>query len=825
MLALRDASSRRALVVLDRASGRPLSSTPFAPGPDLAPATFGGRVALRTSEERIDLFTIGAGRPTPLRAFATGEPVSAPLLFEDELYVRVGDQLVRHDAQRREPVWTTSVAGVLRGDPSLLGEHVFALRYAEDGTAHLAAFERASGELMNEVAIGQHAEGIPSADRAARIVLATDAAFVEAPHPLSTTSGQGAPWARVVSRGFGHPGAEGVAPLGFACAPLSLDGAWIAREDTAERGPVWLLAEILGNRQRGIVLADAEHHPELLGAPPASSVGDVVLLRNLAVDRVRLDVLWRAEVEPRLRPIPIDDLLLVVEGPSTLVALREPALSTTEEEREVSALLAKLDHELGDGLASLAFRVAGAGDAELAERQIDEAVELGCTSVVLERARAALDRLPPSRGRTAPQTAALVKDEAALRQRLIARVLDEASLASSARRTRLFVAAALARDPADPRVIESVAALVPSAARAGGAIDEASAASWLDYLAACERAPIRVHSRDPSARVSSQDALARISSRDALAQGGDAIERVLAREQARWREDLVAFSSADLLVVTPPGRPGVVARALAIGALVERVLEEITAPLGPPFAAQEPMTMLLYETQEEYLAESQEGGEKPELARGWTSGHYSPGENLSRMFLPADDADARRLLGVYAHELTHHWLTTRAPFAERISLDEARPGHWLVEGFATFIEELALDPARGTWRVENPRAWSLDLVASSPASDRLAWPEVFAASHGDFTRFGIDATREIALAWRLGAYSRESDVRVFYGQAAATCHWMYAAENGAHRRALLELLRAAYVEGGANASIERALGLASEEIGRAVVEHARAATR
>ena len=110
-----------------------------------------------------------------------------------------------------------------------------------------------------------------------------------------------------------------------------------------------------------------------------------------------------------------------------------------------------------------------------------------------------------------------------------------------------------------------------------------------------------------------------------------------------------------------------------------------------------PLALLLYETQNEYVTQSQRAGSLPEIARGWMAGHYSPSERLSRMFVPERDARSEALLETYAHELTHHWLDTRAPFDVPRRTSDARrlPGFWVVEGFATMLEEFRLDPQFG----------------------------------------------------------------------------------------------------------------------------------
>jgi hypothetical protein len=100
----------------------------------------------------------------------------------------------------------------------------------------------------------------------------------------------------------------------------------------------------------------------------------------------------------------------------------------------------------------------------------------------------------------------------------------------------------------------------------------------------------------------------------------------------------------------------------------------------------------------------------------WTAGHYDPGDQISRLYVPPGDDRFDGVLETLAHELTHHWLDTRMPpraGVRRGHLGSGSPGYAFEEGFATFVEEhpeAADEEASGT-KKRRKRAW------------RLRWPD------------------------------------------------------------------------------------------------------
>src|SRR5262249_10895036 len=126
----------------------------------------------------------------------------------------------------------------------------------------------------------------------------------------------------------------------------------------------------------------------------------------------------------------------------------------------------------------------------------------------------------------------------------------------------------------------------------------------------------------------------------------------------------------------------------------EATVRTLTRMLGKSPSGAKPdktVEVRLYVTREEYLADKSGGFAPPERAVGG----YSPREAVSRFYsrlaADAEDPFGRSLHGVMAHELTHH-------FVDRVwnpaSDPSIVPGFWMVEGFAEFIGEQAVEMDR-----------------------------------------------------------------------------------------------------------------------------------
>ncbi len=310
----------------------------------------------------------------------------------------------------------------------------------------------------------------------------------------------------------------------------------------------------------------------------------------------------------------------------------------------------------------------------------------------------------------------------------------------------------------------------------------------------------------------------------------DGERRDLSREEreygsalATWRKDLAAIQSEELLILTPLASPSRIAGCLSMGTLVCNALEEVFKDGKAVRKDPWPMILQLFETQAEYLAHAERGGKKDRLE--WTGGHYDPNAGVSRIFLPKGRDAWASVIDTYAHELKHHWIRERCPLFE--SRDSrhlgGQPGYWIVEGMATFVEEFQWDVTNRTWNTQNPRAGSLDIVASAKSSQLHPWRMIFNASTVAFWRLDRSNPRhEVPMQWRLGYHHRVSDSGLFYAQASAACHYLYHAGEK-ERKQLLDYVRR-YYTGKLPPRTETAqehFGMSPEALGQRVVSHAR----
>lgn len=301
----------------------------------------------------------------------------------------------------------------------------------------------------------------------------------------------------------------------------------------------------------------------------------------------------------------------------------------------------------------------------------------------------------------------------------------------------------------------------------------------------------------------------------------------LARARAQWRRDLEGIAADPFLLVTPVRDSYVIGRCLAHGRLVDRALASLfPSDAGEPTRPPEPMTVLLFESAQEYETTAGLGREPadPSTLR-WTAGHYSPADRVSRFFWLKDRDGERRIVGTCAHELTHQWLEERHPRAaraERVGATPLSPGFWIVEGFATFVEEGVFDLDAGRWDPFDPRARSLDIVAClGPETAFLDWSTFYALSQAQFGALGHEAELGCVRQWsfRVEALSRS---RLFYEQAAATCHYLFHAHDGDLRARLLRYVDDYYAGNADRLATGAAFGIEPAELGRRVVAFARA---
>jgi hypothetical protein len=794
-----DATRRRALVVLDAESGRMLARALFTSSRPLATSAAGERVAVRTGPERVDLFRLRGARLLLERSFQHGESVSAPRLAGDELTLREGDELVRYHLGRREPVWRARVPGAFHGAPALRGRHVLAGWYAPDGEAHLAWLDGASGRVRGDVVLGRNSLGRPPEDRdALALVPHARSVFVGLVPGLRATSGAELPWARATLDGesLRNPGTLHA----LQAAPLETVRGWIAPERTREGDTRWVLVEGEPGGERVLELASHVHHA-WLGActTPPSGAGDVVYLGPCAADVHTLEVLWRRERAPAFRPVPVAGGVLVVEGDRLRRLGSEPPPEESAREIErVRARVAEEERALGEELAEVAWQALRAGDGERAASLAAEAEALGASGRTLALLGGEAERalFGPSVPRAAPRVKGVERSLVAREREARARLLDDlaraAGVAAGEGERILLLRELFLRAPGHARGLELLRRLLPEDAPLAGG----DALEWLEFLALSATRPVSVvgepeHGAKPTPE-----------------------EARLAAEREGWRTDVAGYRSERLLVLTAGTPPDAVARAVRAGELVCDVLESVFAAVPRPAGALE---LVVYPTREEYLEHSGSDLGGLEAVLGFTSGHFDVSARVSRLFLP-QDARESRLLETSTHELTHHWLSTRAFGPPRSAPDAG--GFWVVEAIATWAEELRLDPRRGTWSTAPGRSSSLDTLVHADAADLLPWRSFLALSFDAYCKLETRTTCELVLDWRLGSRAPRSPMQLFYVQGAALAHYLYEQGGGAHRELLLRAVESYHR--GEELDVAAELRVTPEELGERVGAWARA---
>jgi hypothetical protein len=804
ILSAREMPGRRTLHVIDLESGRSLVRQPLPATVPLAPSIWGNRIAVRPAPDRVDIYRLSGNRLRCVRTIQGEAPFSEPLLFEDELYLRQAGELYRYDLDRREPRWCIRSTGAFRGSPTLHGDRIFAAWYDPENLAHLAAIQRSDGKIADDVVVGHHEGESPAADAEFAPVALAGEVFLTLPLPVPSRAGEEFGAVCVYRDGEGFSRSRAPTLHGFRFDPVPFAGGWTAFEERGDGAPRWMSMRSQGDRLLGIVLADGKHHARLLEEAVAPSrAGDVLFLNDLAVEPEEFRIRWRAPHPPIGRPVPIDGGLLVIRRPDTLTLLRPPPLPRTPAETRAEEAVAKMDADLAEGYAALAWQAVRAGDPDLVARLIEEACERGAKGRSLDTAQDGLARLLESSSLRQPRKVTTIEvAERALLEREHAELLRRAGDAGTGAFSCRVLRALHERDPESEAVAAMVRSLIPEEAPRSREID---VASWLDFLEAQAATPVHFIAPPPEGK------------------GGEGFEeRALAREIAGWRGDVSGYRTGNLLIVTPPGRPGAVAAALGIGELVCRVLEEMVGEDGATGERpRDPMMLLLYESKESYVTQSQRQRSAPEIARGWTAGHFDPAEGVSRMFVPEAGEKYANLLEVYAHELTHHWLDARAPFASTLPA-ASQPGFWIAEGFPVMLSEFHLDPERGSWDPRNPRASSLDVVANATPEQLIPWSRLFSLSQEEFTRLSLRPDRTVPRTWQLGVTADKCEIEFFYAQAGAACHFLFRGENETHRAELLQYLRDWYEQRESALDPAGAFGLRAETLGDRVTAFARA---
>ncbi|MHC4973371.1 MAG: hypothetical protein ACYTG3_13670 [Planctomycetota bacterium] len=303
------------------------------------------------------------------------------------------------------------------------------------------------------------------------------------------------------------------------------------------------------------------------------------------------------------------------------------------------------------------------------------------------------------------------------------------------------------------------------------------------------------------------------------------------RARTTWRKDLNGVETreegSEIVFATPLNNARIVGLCVRYARLTCRALGRMFATDTPKREDNIPLVIYFYENKAEYVSGGRGGPPNPFLAM--TAGYYTPGENISRFFWPGRHPEPERSIrDTFVHELTHHWIERRNPRWHARDLTENRvkvPGYWVVEGFATFIEEGRYDVRTYKWTHFNPKANSLDIVADLSRQKKLiAWDKEYTLTQEQFHGDGVSKKGIFATAKKKWALHPQplNEIRLFYEQAASTCHFLYWGENGRYRQRLLDYVTHFYTGHKDKTDIEAGFGLTGEELGKRVEAYAKA---
>ena len=873
LLSIRRGADTRALRALDLYTGEPLVPDRLVrSGRPLEPSLWRDVVVFRAAEDLLLGLRLGKRRFDPVWSWRGDEPVGPPLVVGSEAYVRVGGDLCRLVVGRSRPRWT--VEGRFRGRPSISGDAVYAVGYDPVGKALIREIDRATGAERSALYAGHHGGRVPSLESDVAIQVLPAGLFVQFEDALSVVPGREITSIGIAPQDMGSGLLEPLpGSIDLLQPPAAWNGSWLGALVDAEGERNFVLKRDPADLELRI-LATTRSNPDFLpDRIPVTTAGPVGFVGARAFDLETSRVLWRLPIVATSRAVPARETVLVVEEGTRLVAIRSSAGRggadtelTAPELVESGRLVLRdgsmvegtfgvdvraghigrldrdggpwrtgevllledavgrpllgadvvrgvetlVERELAEAYAGLAKKARSTNDVELIEDMVRQAWLQGADEKDLDAARRAADALHKRAGIVRKSRSAELRDEA---QRL-------AGVPSQAFWSRAQACGNGGTDPFLPRLLrallrldpdhgparERIRLLVPVDLRPERAGPDFDALDWLAFVDATRRSPIRIV-RPPAGEPARDES-----------------QRIVARAAKTWRVDLLGFESEHLLILSPVRRPGALARCLAMGELVCAALGEIFAEGELERDTRRPLVLHLYDTQEEYLARGPDGSGEGGAGLSWTAGHYDQEENVSRIFLPERGDAFDSVMETYAHELTHHWLRMQCPMFPYEPLqpaDATQPGYWVVEGFASLVDEFRFDLELGTWHPESPQSRRLDLVANAGTDQLLPWKDLYEMSHMRFTKMPFTGEPAIPSTCFLGLRHVVSARHMFYAQAAATCRYLFEAQGGARRDLLLDYVTAFYTHDRAGLGLEATLGVEPGELGRAVADWSR----
>lgn len=863
---------RRELLLIRIEDGEILRRRLFKQDKPLHPALRRGSLVVQRETGGLELLRVGYNRFFVRTLTEGGSPIHDLLLDDALLYVRRGGNLECWNVDAKELVWSDSTDA--RGRLAIRENRLFTVEYDRPGNAKLVVRDARTGRSRGIGDVGHHDGRRPGHTDEVSVHLGRELAVVRSALPIPLARGGDAYGAVMRTSRIGDSTAVGfVTLLSPVVDPVAWDGGFVATN--RDEGKLWL--ERL--RTDGVVKFDgARVFPRLYSSQGAiTRCGGIAYVGELVVDLALRRVIRALGVTPMGRVVPAGQHLLVRTGERKLTALVETGrirpspwvseaataapvekaqlvrtdgtlvdatveidkssrvVKVTTESEDIPPVwdlvdVAVLEDESGTTLVGtdadgcidawtkllgrrqleeyvrLAVTAGVAKDLALLDRMIDAAYSRGAVASQMRRAETYQKKLRKSSSpkidvkradRVRSELAELQAAEAAL-------VWDrfEKLPADAPEGVRLdLIRRQLVLDPLHPAARAEVRKRIPEDVPVA---EPFAPLHWLDFVETLGEIRIEVM---PPPKEDRPDITP--------------VERTLGVLSHTWRPDIVGIRSEQLLVVTTLKSPGSIARLVSLGELICAELEKMFEGGTNAREDRYPLTLLVYETQEEYLqALASRPGMPVNPFLVQSLGVYSPAEELARMFIPPGKDGFRSVTGTFAHELTHQWIEQRCPRFSTADLRSASDptGYWVVEGLAELMQAHEFD-LRGRTMTHDPSASGLDVTSQLDRGKRIPWFELFQLSIREVQTGEREKPIIIDSRFVLGMRYQVDRVNKFYAQSGAAAQFLFYGENGRYRKQLMDYAVAHYT--GKAPAIGDAFGISAEELGNKIAAWAR----
>ncbi len=290
---------------------------------------------------------------------------------------------------------------------------------------------------------------------------------------------------------------------------------------------------------------------------------------------------------------------------------------------------------------------------------------------------------------------------------------------------------------------------------------------------------------------------------------------VLERARHYWRPDLYAIEAPGVRIITP-------LRDLKRVAGIARRMQMTVAKLQTLFAtkkpfkrARQPLTIHLFQNRKNFVNRT---GYDYSASRApyyqWRNGRFDLKEDVTRMFAKKDPTakDTAHLHYITIHEVTRAWMWSHCPryTSAQLMAGEPASGYGLVAGLFTFFAGAKFDLVRNRIDFSTRSAEYLKITARK---ERLfAWDTFFLMSSDDLIQIdNIDEERQKKR--RTQIYLAQA----FAYQGASTCHYLFNADGGRRRKALMDYIAHQYMGAQEKLNPRIALGARPGELGRSVL--------